>query len=161
MPNGNLSVQTTCPRCQKSRLARGDVVRKAQRLQKDLFCKPCRNQQRFENKSHPLKGSGIKNCPNRIGAYNSYLRAKRRVKEGSQHHPAYAAVEFRFKSFDEFFNHLGPRPEKHSVDRIDPRGHYELGNVRWATVLDQAKNRLPRNYWLNKEKMAHQVKNNQ
>ena len=61
--------------------------------------------------------------------------------------PAYANVEFRFLSFDEFFAELGPRPEGHSVDRIDPLGHYEPGNVRWATVLEQAANRMPRNYW--------------
>lgn len=156
MPNGNLSVTTICPRCQQSRLARGDVVRKSERLGRQLFCKPCRNRVRFQGKSHPTKGTGIKNCPEMAGAYKSYMRAKRRVAQGRKHHPAYEEVEFRFRSFDEFFEHLGPRPDNHSVDRIDPLGHYEIGNVRWATVQEQAKNRMPRNYWMNAKKETGQ-----
>jgi len=147
MPNFNHHVQTTCPRCNQSRLARGDVVRKAERQGKQLFCKPCRNQTRFENKSHPLKGTGVKNDPLKLPAYKSFERAKRRCKEGAKHHPAYEAVEFRFESFEQFFDELGPRPNGCSVDRIDPLGHYEPGNVRWATVMEQAANRMPRNYW--------------
>jgi hypothetical protein len=46
------------------------------------------------------------------------------------------------------YEELGPRPEGCSVDRINPLGDYEHGNVRWATVLEQATNRLPRNYWV-------------
>lgn len=148
MPNFNLRISVTCPRCLNQREARGDVVRRAQREGRELFCKPCRNQDRFANKSHPRKGSGIKNDPDRLPAYKSYSRAKRRCKEGRAHHPAYENVEFKFKSFDEFYDALGSRPEGCSVDRIDPLGHYEPGNVRWATVLEQAANRLPKNYWI-------------
>lgn len=94
-----------------------------------------------------MRGTGIKHDLQKVDTYKSYEKAKRRVKLGAKHHPAYANVEFRFLSFDEFFAELGPRPEGHSVDRIDPLGHYEPGNVRWATVLEQAANRMPRNYW--------------
>ena len=148
MPNHNLSVSTTCPRCSQTRMARGDVVRKAEREGRSLYCKPCRNQMRFEEKPHPLKGTGVKNDPERLSARNSYYKAKRRCRLGSAHHPAYEAVEFRFESFDQFFEELGPRPDGCSVDRIDPLGHYEPGNVRWATVMEQAANRMPRNYWV-------------
>lgn len=89
----------------------------------------------------------MKNDLLKIAAHKSFCRARRRVKQGATHHPAYASVEFRFASFDEFFAELGPRPEGCSVDRINPLGHYEPGNVRWATVLEQAANRMPRNYW--------------
>jgi hypothetical protein len=45
-------------------------------------------------------------------------------------------------SFEAFASHIGPRPtDKHSVDRINNEGHYEPGNVRWATAKEQANNR--------------------
>lgn len=49
-------------------------------------------------------------------------------------------------SFEEFFNHIGPRPSsKHSVDRYPNNdGNYEPGNVRWATKREQVLNRKKR-----------------
>lgn len=44
--------------------------------------------------------------------------------------------------FAAFLAHIGPRPsDKHSVDRIDNERGYEPGNVRWATLTEQARNR--------------------
>jgi hypothetical protein len=151
MPNFNLKVSVSCPCCGEQRLARSDVVRKAERLGKQLFCKPCRNQTRFADKPHPLKGTGVKSDPLRAAAYRSFRRAKRRSKQGAAHHPAYENVEFRFVSFEQFFELLGPRPEGCTLDRIDPLGHYEPGNVRWATIEQQTANRLPRGYWVDRE----------
>lgn len=44
---------------------------------------------------------------------------------------------------------MGPRPsKKHSLDRYpDNNGHYEPGNVRWATREQQSRNKR-NNIWL-------------
>ena len=50
-------------------------------------------------------------------------------------------IKFKFKSFIEFINHVGPRPAGMTLDRINVNGNYEIGNVRWATREVQAANK--------------------
>ena len=55
-------------------------------------------------------------------------------------------IEFRFDSVEQatdwVIEHIGYRPSsKHSIDRIDVNGHYEAGNLRWATSKEQANNK--------------------
>lgn len=50
-------------------------------------------------------------------------------------------------SFEAFAAHVGPRPDGMTLDRINPAGNYEPGNVRWATYTQQARN-TRRNVWV-------------
>lgn len=54
----------------------------------------------------------------------------------------------RWLKFENFFADMGERPGKgYSIDRIDPNGDYEPGNVQWADAKEQYRNRrvsLPR-----------------
>lgn len=48
----------------------------------------------------------------------------------------------RWNSFPNFIEDLGPRPSlAHSLDRIDPDKNYSKSNCRWATRLEQSRNR--------------------
>lgn len=45
-------------------------------------------------------------------------------------------------SFLSFYSDMGPRPSKdHSIERIDNSGNYEKSNCKWATSLEQGKNK--------------------
>jgi hypothetical protein len=52
-------------------------------------------------------------------------------------------IEFRFSSFTSFLEHLGRRPAGKVLDRPNREGHFEIGNVRWATRRQSARNRKP------------------
>lgn len=79
--------------------------------------------------------------------YRSYRHAKARCENPKHHrYQLYGGrgIKFLFASFEDFFDEVGPRPEPkydYSIDRINPEGNYEAGNVRWATVNEQANNK--------------------
>lgn len=76
-----------------------------------------------------------------------YFHSKARCEnKNDRKYPNYGGrgISFFFKSFEEFFKELGFRPSpKHSIDRINNDGHYEPGNVRWATSKEQRANQRP------------------
>lgn len=48
----------------------------------------------------------------------------------------------RWESFENFYADMGPRPSPtHSLHRLNNDGHYEPGNVVWATLEEQANNK--------------------
>lgn len=95
---------------------------------------------RFPNMSH-------KHGMRATAEYRAYAAAKSRCtnpKVKNFKHYGGRGIQFNFTSFMDFYSHIGPRPStKHSLDRIENNGHYEIGNVRWATDDEQVRNRRP------------------
>ena len=47
----------------------------------------------------------------------------------------------RWAKFENFLKDMGEKPKSKCIDRIDNDGNYELSNCRWATALEQCRNK--------------------
>jgi hypothetical protein len=54
------------------------------------------------------------------------------------------AVCDQWREFNDFAadieSAIGSRPDGMTLDRVDVNGNYEIGNIRWATGSEQARN---------------------
>ncbi len=80
--------------------------------------------------------------------YSSWISAVRRCHNPTdKDYPRYGAKGIKMcdawkDSFNNFLAYIGPRPSvSHTLDRINRHGDYEPGNVRWATITTQNRNR--------------------
>jgi hypothetical protein len=104
------------------------------------------------NKSNSKRGRGRppSHGLSRQPIYTSHREALRRCDD--KKHPDYSnyggrGIKYLFKSVVDLRAAIGDRPTGHTLDRIDPEGNYEAGNVRWATAKEQANNRRPADYY--------------
>ena len=74
--------------------------------------------------------------------YDSWKGAMKRCKDPNNASYGGRGICFseRWKRFEDFLEDMGPRPVGYSLDRIDPDGHYEPGNCRWAEWSAQRRN---------------------
>ncbi len=93
-----------------------------------------------KNKGGKPPKHGLSGTP----TYNSWKEAKNRCNNPkSPDYPNYGGkgIKFLFGGPDELVADIGLRPDGKTLDRINPEGHYEAGNVRWANAKTQATNK--------------------
>ncbi len=98
--------------------------------------------------AHIIHGHGRKRGEGRQGTSTYYIWAamiQRCTNPKNRDWRLYGArgitVCARWRKFENFLADMGERPEGLSIDRIDNDGNYEPGNCRWATALEQARNK--------------------
>src|SRR6266403_4008305 len=82
--------------------------------------------------------------------YNSYASMKTRClnkRNGSYENYGGRGIRIcerwllpKCQGFKNFIDDMGPRPSGKTLDRIDPQGHYEPTNCRWADSDTQFRN---------------------
>lgn len=95
---------------------------------------------------------GHKHGMSRTPEHQAWLGMRQRCRDAN--HPSYSSYGGRgiavapqwdndADGFQLFFEHVGLRPDGCSLDRINPHGNYEPGNVRWAAKDLQEANKRP------------------
>lgn len=114
-------------------------------------------------------GQGVRHGFRKTRFYRIYTAAKSRCTNpnfASYENYGGRGIEFKFADFYEFRDALYADYLKHvaehgeantSIDRIDNSGHYEAGNCKWSTRIEQNNNRRHRR-WHKKPVDKHHAK---
>lgn len=102
------------------------------------------NKEHIAKRSAKITQHGHKRRSAMSPEYRTWLGMKRRCQDAKyKDFPNWGGRGIKVcerwdSSFESFLADMGPRPSAdHSIDRIDPSGHYEPGNCRWATSVEQ------------------------
>lgn len=113
-------------------------------------CVSCRHRRRLERDARHRQGRarGENDGRRKHPLYNLWIKMHERCESprckvyryygarGIRVHPDWHGPA----GFWHFVEHVGDRPAGTSLDRIDPSGDYEPGNVRWSSQLEQTRN---------------------
>ena len=135
-----------------TRMIRG----KADKLEVQVDCSLCGERGwRFYHKMSRRVPRGCEHCMNKFGDHCpewvwrrvQHQRQRCQCPQNNMYHRyGGRGIEFRFTTTYEaacwIVKHLGaPESKAMTLDRIDSEGHYEPGNLRWASAETQSRNR--------------------
>ena len=84
----------------------------------------------------------------KTATYSAYMRQKSQCRNPRCVQAQYfhdKGIEFRFDNFHDFYDKVGDKPHSDCwLVRIDPDGHFEVGNLTWREVKSHRRKRKSR-----------------